>query len=682
MQAEVSDMRAPVEGVVNILDKTRWSARTARVSPILSTTDDLGGNTSAQDSCILGRRRSFSDMISASKYFAHEQVFDTDTSTLFGVLLSSKIDACRVHPDRSSSSSSASCVSMDDAHSLSSSCSCCHEEEEGEEEREGKREAKSSYEELLQFQQKLMNTSEHADINDIELMMGIAASLSSMTDEAQQVESGNGKKSKRSHKHCRHNEEKNESQKEEQERKRVIDLIAASLHGGDIEEEESGKRRRHENVTSAPNVTSVTTLEVAVEELRASTVPSPPAVAMQETGSTGTAPPPTPPPLPAWLEPLQPIVEINAEERRFVLVQNPIPPAPPLPADGRLPPLRATVVPAPPAPPVPPPPQERLCNVCYCPFSSTTSLERECVFAGEGNDRICNGCMLEYLKVEIREGKVPLKTPFKKLRIVPYGMVKKMLTTNNELEALEKYERFRALKNDPNARECPSCNYIQAGNPETPNMQCEQCSTRYCFFHSLQHPGKKCWRYALENPISSMKSNLYKYFRTKKCPKCKNYVERNSGCEHMTCKCGQAFCWRCGGVYYNNNYYHKKLVFFRPRQWKEVCHSKAMWTARVASTIGIVAAFGPAVALSPIILPILGFIKLHRTYNLKQRYRQWLQRRKREKERRKAMKAHGKKPNPGECAHYFPTYDRSRCMFCNIHYTSIEPELRPPGVPR
>ena len=30
------------------------------------------------------------------------------------------------------------------------------------------------------------------------------------------------------------------------------------------------------------------------------------------------------------------------------------------------------------------------------------------------------------------------------------------------------------------------------------------------------------------------------------CPKCKTVVEKNGGCQHMTCKCGEQFCFECG----------------------------------------------------------------------------------------------------------------------------------------
>lgn len=32
---------------------------------------------------------------------------------------------------------------------------------------------------------------------------------------------------------------------------------------------------------------------------------------------------------------------------------------------------------------------------------------------------------------------------------------------------------------------------------------------------------------------------------TKKCPRCNNAIEKNKGCNHMTCKCKFEFCWYC-----------------------------------------------------------------------------------------------------------------------------------------
>lgn len=35
----------------------------------------------------------------------------------------------------------------------------------------------------------------------------------------------------------------------------------------------------------------------------------------------------------------------------------------------------------------------------------------------------------------------------------------------------------------------------------------------------------------------------------KQCPNCKFWVEKNQGCDHMTCRCKYQFCYVCGGQY-------------------------------------------------------------------------------------------------------------------------------------
>jgi len=43
---------------------------------------------------------------------------------------------------------------------------------------------------------------------------------------------------------------------------------------------------------------------------------------------------------------------------------------------------------------------------------------------------------------------------------------------------------------------------------------------------------------------------------TKDCPKCGKAIEKNGGCNHMSCPCGHHFCWVCSGFFDHKTYQH------------------------------------------------------------------------------------------------------------------------------
>lgn len=44
--------------------------------------------------------------------------------------------------------------------------------------------------------------------------------------------------------------------------------------------------------------------------------------------------------------------------------------------------------------------------------------------------------------------------------------------------------------------------------------------------------------------------------KVKRCPYCSTQMEKGEGCNHMQCRCGNAFCWGCGGKWEQNNVNH------------------------------------------------------------------------------------------------------------------------------
>lgn len=59
----------------------------------------------------------------------------------------------------------------------------------------------------------------------------------------------------------------------------------------------------------------------------------------------------------------------------------------------------------------------------------------------------------------------------------------------------------------------------------------------------------------------------------KPCPFCYKVVEKNEGCNHMTCICGNAWCWVCRKPYNGIQYYHPECATgleAQPVEWNDI----------------------------------------------------------------------------------------------------------------
>ncbi|KAH8903676.1 hypothetical protein BR93DRAFT_176454 [Coniochaeta sp. PMI_546] len=101
-----------------------------------------------------------------------------------------------------------------------------------------------------------------------------------------------------------------------------------------------------------------------------------------------------------------------------------------------------------------------------------------------------------------------------------------------------------------------------------PTVQCA-CSHRFCFGCILSdHQPAPCelvkrW---LKKCADDSETANWISANTKECPKCNSTIEKNGGCNHMTCrKCKHEFCWMCMGLWsehgtswYNCNRFEEK----------------------------------------------------------------------------------------------------------------------------
>ncbi|KAH8840504.1 hypothetical protein MCOR27_006493 [Pyricularia oryzae] len=101
-----------------------------------------------------------------------------------------------------------------------------------------------------------------------------------------------------------------------------------------------------------------------------------------------------------------------------------------------------------------------------------------------------------------------------------------------------------------------------------PTVTCN-CKMRFCFGCTLNdHQPAPCelvkmW---LKKCADDSETANWISANTKECPKCNSTIEKNGGCNHMTCrKCRHEFCWMCMGIWsehgtswYNCNRFEEK----------------------------------------------------------------------------------------------------------------------------
>lgn len=214
-----------------------------------------------------------------------------------------------------------------------------------------------------------------------------------------------------------------------------------------------------------------------------------------------------------------------------------------------------------------------MCDICC---DDEPGLE---TYAMKCGHRYCASCYRQYLESKIKdEGEATrIQCPAEKCtRIVDSKSVKVLVLS-------EVYTRYEELLNrtyvddKPNLRWCPApdCEYaVECGIGQSqlhriiPTVLCGK-SHRFCFGCGLSdHQPCPCslvkkWLKKCED--DSETANWISA-HTKECPKCVSTIEKNGGCNHMTCrKCKHEFCWVCmgpwnehGTSWYNCNRFEEK----------------------------------------------------------------------------------------------------------------------------
>uniref|UniRef100_A0ABM0MDS1 RBR-type E3 ubiquitin transferase n=1 Tax=Saccoglossus kowalevskii TaxID=10224 RepID=A0ABM0MDS1_SACKO len=213
--------------------------------------------------------------------------------------------------------------------------------------------------------------------------------------------------------------------------------------------------------------------------------------------------------------------------------------------------------------------EDHQCGICF-----DTRTGSEFYRLGNCTHHFCHECLAAYCTTHVSEGTVQLlvcpdsdcKNP------LPPALVRDVLT-KEQYERWEKLSLQKTLDAMDDIDYCPRCNMAVIKESDHSNLaHCTSCFYSYCTScKESWHQGTKC--VTLEGKLKEMAEadadsqradaklvaqKLKQYLKeehaskqaikctTVACPGCLVRIERNQGCNHMTCvKCKTEFCWLC-----------------------------------------------------------------------------------------------------------------------------------------
>lgn len=197
------------------------------------------------------------------------------------------------------------------------------------------------------------------------------------------------------------------------------------------------------------------------------------------------------------------------------------------------------------------------CEICFEDEDGLQSFAMKC------GHRFCINCYNHYLTQKIKEDgeAARIQCPAEDCRRIIDAKSLDLLvasdlkTRYHELLTRTYVEDKEQLKWCP----APDCeNAIECGIKKkdllrvVPTVICD-CKHRFCFGCILMdHQPAPCelvkmW---LKKCADDSETANWISANTKECPKCNSTIEKNGGCNHMTCrKCKHEFCWMCMGLW-------------------------------------------------------------------------------------------------------------------------------------
>ncbi|XP_045181788.2 uncharacterized protein LOC123540640 isoform X2 [Mercenaria mercenaria] len=275
------------------------------------------------------------------------------------------------------------------------------------------------------------------------------------------------------------------------------------------------------------------------------------------------------------------------------------------------------------------------CNICY----DEVKLHKRicCDFPA------CDPCIEQYIETNVEQGVV--KIPCLGSSCDAF-LFREEILGRLSVPMKDKYYKFLVDANkDPKVKTCPRCSNILKISDEDSQQKtkygllvtCPECRLEWCFeCQAPWHKNIKCKEFRKGDKLvkSWAKEKHYGTTNAQKCPKCKIFIERKGGCDHMICsKCDTGFCYKCGGRYLDLKFFGNHLSRYSPLGCKYNYKPDrpvlrrlirgSVFGAKLLGGVFLVglgvAAVGVLLGASVVILPAFGAYKYRRHRKFKRR---------------------------------------------------------------
>ena len=197
------------------------------------------------------------------------------------------------------------------------------------------------------------------------------------------------------------------------------------------------------------------------------------------------------------------------------------------------------------------------CLICYSEFNPEDSISLKC------EHKMCKDCYKEYVKNKLEtepNSIVMTPCPLKGCNLfLTRTIFKKCITEKKYQRIFAKSLVRNFIARNNNIKPCPNprCNLsIRVPVSLAKEIKCN-CGWNFCYL-CLEESHVPCdcemaklWKESTREKGSG-EDFIWMKENTKNCPKCGTNIEKNQGCNHMTCQrraggCGFEFCWVCLG---------------------------------------------------------------------------------------------------------------------------------------